>query len=536
MNKKFVILGVLALSALTASCLLSARPLDDHESFVSVAAREMVATGNWVLPTFNGLPRLQKTPLSYWLAACVSEVTGRFDEFTSRLASAVFAFLSAAAVLYFVNRWLGLRIAALSAVAWATTIGYVFWSHSARPEMALAFFTTVCLLSFYTAVTSESSRGRSIFMLIFWVSFALANLAKGPAPFVYVLLPVGLYIALNKQWRLIPKLLPVWGVVILLIVILPWPLVVAYKVHWNVVIWKKEFFDRLFGEYAAGNYPWHYYLGMVFKYVSPWCILFPVALAAPFYKTWGQKRPAMQYLWLWFVGDFIFLMLSGGKRQHYLLPLIPAVTILNAILIDEMVFVRQALTPKFAKNMLKVNVLFFVGFATAMPFYFARSRMPAYSADATVRVAIVFSVIMVAAVVIAAALFMNSRPVAALVVFFISLGVLMAYPYTEIVSRISPDRPIKEFALQVAKSIPNTDKLVSYKPAPANFIQYFGRTVERVIDESEINKLYERNSWVVSFGSDMNELESSGKYRIVFSEDNAKQRGKNISAGALFHK
>ncbi|MGA2094305.1 MAG: hypothetical protein ABSH16_13025, partial [Sedimentisphaerales bacterium] len=136
-----------------------------------------------------------------------------------------------------------------------------------------------------------------------------------------------------------------------------------HKMDWNVVIWKKEFFDRLFGEYAAGHYPWHYYLGMVFKYVSPWCILFPIALVVPFYKAWGQKRPIMQYLWLWFVGDYVFLMLSGGKRQHYLLPLIPAMSIMTAILIDEMAFVRQAFTPKFAANMLRGHVLFFIGFA-----------------------------------------------------------------------------------------------------------------------------------------------------------------------------
>jgi 4-amino-4-deoxy-L-arabinose transferase-like glycosyltransferase len=536
MGKKLIIGGVLLLAALTASWSLSARALDDHESYVSIAAREMLAGGDWILPTFNGHPRLQKTPLSYWLVAGISKVSGSVNEFTGRLPSAVFAFLSAAAVLYFVNKWLGLRTAALATAGWATTIGYVYWSHSARPEMALAFFTTVCLLSFYTAATSEDSGSRTIFMLVFWVSFALGNLAKGPAPFVYVLLPVGLYIALRKEWRLIPKLLPIWGVIILLVVILPWPLAAAHRVNWNVVIWKKEFFDRLFGEYAAGHYPWHYYLGMVFKYVSPWCILFPVALAAPFYKIWGQKRPLMQYLWLWFVGDYIFLMLSGGKRQHYLLPLVPAMSILTAILIDDMAFVRRAFTPKFAANILRGHVLLFIGFAVALPVFFTSSKTPAYSAAATVWYAVAFSVIFAAAVIISVVLFMKHRPVAAFVVFFCSFGALMACPYTEIMSRISPDRPIKEYALQIAKIVPASDKMVSYKQIPANFIHYFGRTVERVMDESELNDRYQQGCWVVSFGSEMNEMEDTGRYKIVFSKENAEQRGKIVSAGALFHK
>src|SRR2546422_3384512 len=31
------------------------------------AAKEMVETHNWLLPTNNGIPRLQKPPLLYWL-------------------------------------------------------------------------------------------------------------------------------------------------------------------------------------------------------------------------------------------------------------------------------------------------------------------------------------------------------------------------------------------------------------------------------------------------------------------------------------
>ena len=204
-------------------------PLDDHESYVSVTAREMLGGGSWIEPTLNGQPRLQKTPLSYWLVASIAMVTGKVDEFAARLPSAVFAFLSAGAVLYFVNRWLSLRIALIATAAWATSIGYVHWSHSARPEMGLVFFVTLCLLSFYSAITSEDRRSRVIFMLIFWVSFALGNLAKGPAPVVYVLLPAGLFIAVRREWRVIPKLLPVWGIIICLAVVLPWPLAAGIK-------------------------------------------------------------------------------------------------------------------------------------------------------------------------------------------------------------------------------------------------------------------------------------------------------------------
>jgi hypothetical protein len=39
----------------------------------------------------------------------------------------------------------------------------------------------------------------------------------------------------------------------------------------------------------------------------------------------------------------------------------------------------------------------------------------------------------------------------------------------------------------------------------------------------------------VSFGKGMDELVTTGRYRIVYSDTSAKQRGENISAGGLFH-
>ena len=84
----------------------------------------------------------------------------------------------------------------------------------------------------------------------------------------------------------------------------------------------------------------------------------------------------MQFRWRRFVADFVFLMLSGGKRQHYLLPLIPAMSILTAILIDEMAFVRQVFTLKYAANILRGHVLFFVLVSIAVPVYFAKAKIP----------------------------------------------------------------------------------------------------------------------------------------------------------------
>ena len=75
-------------------------PLRSHEALLAATARNMVhntpvplADGSqgspWLIPTFNGVPRLNKTPLPYWLTAGLAHLTGRVDEWTARISSAV---------------------------------------------------------------------------------------------------------------------------------------------------------------------------------------------------------------------------------------------------------------------------------------------------------------------------------------------------------------------------------------------------------------------------------------------------------------
>jgi len=48
------------------------------------AAREMIARGDWLVPTQDGIPRLQKPPLLYWLEMLSLRTFG-VNEFAARL-------------------------------------------------------------------------------------------------------------------------------------------------------------------------------------------------------------------------------------------------------------------------------------------------------------------------------------------------------------------------------------------------------------------------------------------------------------------
>jgi len=66
---------------------------DANEAFYVQTPREMVDSGNWLIPEFNGNPRLNKPPLSYWLVAVFYQFLG-VSILWERLLMAVLASLS----------------------------------------------------------------------------------------------------------------------------------------------------------------------------------------------------------------------------------------------------------------------------------------------------------------------------------------------------------------------------------------------------------------------------------------------------------
>ena len=66
---------------------------DIDEGNNAVAAREMMESGNWIVPTFNYHLRVDKPALLYWLQIAAYRLCG-VDELAARLPSALAAILS----------------------------------------------------------------------------------------------------------------------------------------------------------------------------------------------------------------------------------------------------------------------------------------------------------------------------------------------------------------------------------------------------------------------------------------------------------
>jgi 4-amino-4-deoxy-L-arabinose transferase-like glycosyltransferase len=313
-------------------------------------------------------------------------------------------------------------------------------------------------------------------------------------------------------------------------IVLPWPLAIAHKLNWDIRLWKTEFVDRFLGEYASGNKQWYYYLPRMFQFIIPWVVFLPMALAAPFYRVWNKKRPLMQFLWLWFVVDLVFITITGGKRQHYILPLMPAMAILIGILMEDMVFVCKAYSRRFAKTVLVSHVIGIIALAVAGSGYLIK----AYPNMVTEALILGTATIVLAVAVVV--LFAARKPAVACGALFGGIVVLVMIGYVAFLNPLDYNRYSRDFSRRLAQIVPQSDNLIAYEYISNMSIHYFGRVIQEVMDKSVLYNRYEHGDWVVATAGHLEKLQTDGKMKMVYYKQKAERRWQQDAPGALFHK
>jgi len=117
-------LPILCIAATTLALALfhtRALPLIDRdEGRYAEAAREMLASGDWLVPRLFGVAYLEKPPLFYWLTAAAYRIAG-IDELGARLVSALAAAAGVLGIGLLGRRCFGPRAGLLGATVLATS-------------------------------------------------------------------------------------------------------------------------------------------------------------------------------------------------------------------------------------------------------------------------------------------------------------------------------------------------------------------------------------------------------------------------------
>jgi 4-amino-4-deoxy-L-arabinose transferase-like glycosyltransferase len=354
-------LAILFLAWLALTAGLNTIPVEDHEAFVLQTAREMVKSGDWVVPYFSHVPRLSKPPLNYWLTIAAS----RLDPFStdirpwhgriwSMLAGLLLLFLTARVG----NRLQGGQAGFLAAVFMLATRGFSGFAPSAQPDFLYAVLSALQIFAWTAAWrAADDAPAQRWNAALGWVLAALATLTKGPQVPLSFLAGFLLFLLCSRERRRTLKVLrPISGVAIVLLLCLPWWLLLQHRLRTlGVDIGQTQ----LSGSLLQTLSNWKDMLRLF--YVSSFLLMaLPISLLLPLLIVKNRRvfrRPApFERLLLFTAGTMLVIFtVAGHYRQHYMLPLLPFFALLLATPVDRM--------QDFALNRMLCRVFFGAGVA-----------------------------------------------------------------------------------------------------------------------------------------------------------------------------
>ena len=188
------------------------------------ASRQMVASGDYLTPYFNGLPQFETPVLFNWLQALSFRNLG-VTEYTARMPAAL-AGLGCVLLVFLIGLQLfGARAAVLGGIALATTYQFVVVSRSGVSDAPGLFFMLVVLYGFIRALETERPGGW--FAVVAWIAVALGVLTQGLLGLMPLIVWI-VYLVLTGRPGGFLRMRFATGVLFALLVVSPWYFYMAW--------------------------------------------------------------------------------------------------------------------------------------------------------------------------------------------------------------------------------------------------------------------------------------------------------------------
>lgn len=348
-NRVLFLQIALATFALWLGCFFglgAAGVFDLDEGLYTSVARQMIESGNWIVPRVGLETFFDKPPLFYWCEAICIRIFGA-TSFAVRLPSATATALTALALWWWCRRRANERTGWLSAALFLSCPLAFGLARQAVLDSLLTLFLTLAVLCW---IEANGSEGRAQKRAYLWMALAmgLAVMTKG---IIGALLPcaaLAIWLLLRREKgaaRRVPWL-PMLGIIVLI------------NAPWHIAMWRAtghEFvqqyiidnhINRFLGKKFGHSAPFWTYLPVLLVGMFPWSVLIPLS----WWRGWNARRAnrsqpdmALAMLAIWAAVVFVFFSISKSKLPSYTEPAVPALCILIAARLDALWTSKSAL-------------------------------------------------------------------------------------------------------------------------------------------------------------------------------------------------
>jgi 4-amino-4-deoxy-L-arabinose transferase-like glycosyltransferase len=314
---------------------------DRDEPRNAQASRQMLQSGDWVVPRFLDKIRTAKPPFSYWMQASAMKVLGD-NTFAARLPSAVSMTLALIVLGVALSRYVDGERAVWTVLVLASSAIVIAWSaKTSLTDANLLLWITIAQICLYAILRGHATWPAVIILAI---AIGIAGLIKGPVVLGFMAMTLIAWAVL--QWwlgRLARAHVSeeararrpghVWVKAIVLIAIVaaivwPWVHLVEQRAPGFIgASFARDVFQRTMEPLEQHSGPPGYYLLIVWGIYFPWSVLLPLTFVIALRH---RDDPRIQFALAAVIGPWLMLEFVQTKLPHYLLPIFPPLAFLTA--------------------------------------------------------------------------------------------------------------------------------------------------------------------------------------------------------------
>ena len=489
---------------------------DANEAFYVETPREMLQRGDFISPTFNYQPRLNKPVLSYWIVAGFYKVF-HVSVSVQRLPIAFGAVLIILAALLLARAAGNLEAGLWAATGMAVAPRLVMFGRRIFIDIYISMFMALTLLFF--AFAERYPQHRRLFLLLMYASVGLGVLTKGPVAAALPALVFGIYLIIHRELRRIGEMMIPLGLIVVLAIVVPWYAALYHRYGWTYIT--SFIVGENIARYTEGlgveqRRGLSFYLPVVFSDSFPWslCLFGAAAVWLADRRTLSRAGTATTdrgfrirtLLWLWILVIVTFFTFSAAKQDLYIFPIVPAVAALGGLLIARRDDSDGPAWPRTLRAT-AATIGLLLAIAGAGTFYIFETVGKVYALHGAAFVGGAAAI----GGTVALTLSLFNRARAALAVVLVSLVTLNWVFVIWVLPSFERYKPVVPLTAAIKERFAEGDVVAHYDVALPSMVYYLGQHIEILFDRDAFLKLLKGHQRVFA-------VLSAGDYEEVARE------------------